>query len=375
MRQAGANRLLSRRAIAEAAFLVGLAGLLFATGYRVHENLVSHNIATGFGFLGQDTGWDVSTSLISHSPRDPYWRTFLIGLLNTLALSMVTIVASTTLGILLALIRQLQNRLLTWIIGGYVTILRNIPLIVQIFFWYGATQGLPNNRNAIHIPGGLFLSNRGLYFPSVSIGRSELVLAAVLMVLLALAIKWRQRPRGLVPVLTIGAIGAWSIAPAVLGLEPLTIDWPRQGGLNFTGGLSLQPELVAVISALIVYNTAFVVEIVRTGVQAVPLGQIQAAQNIGLRQSRIFWKIIMPQAVRVMALPLINQYANIVKATALAMVVGFPDLFGVSVVTINHTGQAVEVIVLLVLAYFIINATISLIGNSYERFERHRWTR
>ncbi|MBS0221794.1 MAG: ABC transporter permease subunit [Proteobacteria bacterium] len=369
------NRAQTGRLIAEAAVLIGLACLVVATGYSIRESLVSRNIATGFGFLAQDTGWDVSAALLAHSPRDTYARTFLIGLLNTLALSLATIIVATVLGVLIALVRQLQNPLLSWLIGGYVTILRNVPLIVQIFFWYGATQGLPNTRKAFELSGGVFLSNRGLYLPSVKLGWPEYAMLAVLVVSIVISLIWRHRPRRLASGLALVAVAVWLVGPALFDLPPLAVDWPRRAGLNFAGGMSLQPELVAVLTALVVYNTAFIAEIVRTGVQSVPLGQIQAAQNIGLRQSRIFYKIILPQAVRVMVLPLINQYSNITKATALAMVVGFTDLFSVSVTSINHTGQALEIVLLMTMLYFAINATISLVGNTYAYFDRRRWKR
>lgn len=360
----------------EVAFVGLLGALIVLMAVTIHENLAKHNIATGFGFLFRETGWDVGSALIAHSARDPYWWTFLVGLLNTVALATTAVVLSTITGILVALLRVLENKLLSTLINVYISVFRNIPLIVQIFFWYAATRQLPTNRAAIVFFGGFYLSNRGLFVPSIAPEWRDWAFLA-LTGAIAYAVFGRRGAGHQWSTLGKLASVASGAVLAFLLLDPHapTVSLPHLAGFNFVGGFSIQPELVALIVAIVIYNTTFIAEIVRAGLQSVPVGQTEAAQIIGLKQSRIFWKVVMPQAIRVIVPPLINQYSNITKASALAVAIGFTDLFSIGTITINHTGQAIEVIMVLMLAYLTINALISLAGNIYDRSIRRHWQR
>lgn len=299
----------------QAAFLVVVVAALAAMVVTAHANLVRQGMSPGFGFLFDRTGWDVASSFIAQGPADPYWRTLLAGLVNTLVLSAVCIVLATAFGMTLAMFGAGESRILRGICRAYVWAFRNIPLIVQVFFWYHVTRLLPPVRQSIDLLGCCFLSNRGLYVPHV-------------------------------------------------GLDGVTL--PRLQGFNFVDGTHLSPEFMAMVAAIVTYNIAFVAEIVNSGIRAVPPRQIEAARVIGLTETRIFWSITMPQAVRIAVPPLINQYISLTKSSSLAIAIGYTDLFAVGVIAINHTGQSLNVIAVLMLAYLAVSFTISALGNLYN---------
>jgi general L-amino acid transport system permease protein len=351
--------------------LVIAAALLLQTA---HQNLQRQNIASGFGFLFSRTGWDLGASLLSHSPNDPYWWTLLAGLLNTIVLSIVCIVLSTVFGLLLALAGGSSSRILSAGTSAYVWLFRNIPILVQLFFWYHVTRQFPPVRQAIAVFDCCFISNRGVYVPSlaVSYGVTEIVLlgavavgAAVLLVL----VNRRRTKRGddAFPRTALAAV--WLVAVLLAGavLTHASFDVPRLRGFNFAGGTYLSPEFCALVLAIVAYNTAFVAEIVRAGIRSIPRGQIEAARMIGLSNARIFWKIVVPQALRVAVPPLTNQYISIAKSSSLAIAIGYTDLFSVGAVAINHTGQSIEIIAVLMVVYLTISSGLSAAGNWYNR--------
>jgi general L-amino acid transport system permease protein len=301
----------------QAAFVAALVAAAAAMAVTAHDNLARQGIATGFGFLLDRTGWDLASSFIAHSPSDPYWWTFLAGIINTIVLSAVCIVLATAAGMGLALIGAGQSRVLHGLTRVYVWTFRNIPLIVQVFFWYHVTRLLPPVRQSIELFGCCYLSNRGLYLPHV-------------------------------------------------GLD-FTVTLPRLSGFNFVDGAHLSPEFMAMAAAIVTYNIAFVAEIVNSGIRAVPPQQIEAARIIGLSHARIFWSITIPQAIRVAVPPLVNQYISLTKSSSLAVAIGYTDLFAVGVVAINHTGQSINVIAVLMVAYLCVSFGISAIGNAYNR--------
>lgn len=309
---------------AQAAFVVVLVAGIAAMAVTAHQNLSRQGIATGFGFLFDRTGWDVASSFLPHSPADPYWKTFAAGLVNTLVLSAVCIVLATAAGMGLALLGAGRSRILHGVARLYVWTFRNIPLIVQVFFWYHVTRLLPPVRQSIELFGCCYLSNRGLYLPH-------------------------------------------------LGLDGFTL--PRLQGFNFVGGTHLSPEFMAMVAAIVAYNIAFVAEIVNSGIRSVPPQQIEAARVIGLSNPRIFWSITIPQAVRIAVPPLINQYISLTKSSSLAIAIGYTDLFAVGVVAINHTGQSINVIAVLMLVYLCISFGISALGNLYNRSLARRGSR
>ena len=297
-------------------FVLALLAALAGMAVTAHDNLLRQGVATGFGFLFDRTGWDVGASFIPHSPDKPYWYTFLVGLINTIVLSLVCIVLATAMGLVLALLGGGRSRILHGVTRLYVWTFRNIPLIVQVFFWYHLTRLLPPVRQSVEIFGCCYASNRGLYIPHV-------------------------------------------------GLD-LTVTFPRLQGFNFVDGTHLSPEFMAMVAAIVAYNIAFVAEIINSGIRAVPPQQVEAARIIGLSDARIFWSITIPQAVRIAVPPLINQYISLTKSSSLAIAIGYTDLFSIGVIAINHTGQSINVLAVLMLVYLCISFGISALGNAYN---------
>ena len=302
-------------------FVAALVAAAAGMAITAHDNLVRQGIATGFGFLFDRTGWDVSASFLPHAAADPYWWTFVVGLSNTIVLSLVCIVLATAAGLVLALLGAGKSRILHGFTRLYIWIFRNIPIIVQVFFWYHVTRQLPPVRQAFEFLGCCYASNRGIYIPHVSVDAS-------------------------------------------LHFE-LTL--PRLAGFNFVGGTYLSPEFLALAAAIVAYNIAFVAEIINSGIRSVPRNQVEAARIIGLSDQRTFWKITVPQAIRVAVPPLINQYISLTKSSSLAIAIGYTDLFSVGVIAINHTGQSINVIAVLMLVYLVISVGISAAGNAYNR--------
>jgi len=301
----------------QVAFVVALLAAFAGMGITAHDNLLRQGVATGFGFLFERTGWDVGASFIPHSPDQPYWWTFLVGLTNTIVLSLVCIALAPAAGLVLALLGAGRSRILYGLTRLYVATFRNIPLIVQVFFWYHVTRLLPPVRESISFLGCCYASNRGIYLPHI-------------------------------------------------GLDG-TVTLPRLQGFNFVDGMHLSPEFMAMVAAIVAYNIAFIAEIVNSGIRAVPRQQIEAARIIGLSDARIFWSITIPQAVRIAIPPLVNQYISLTKSSSLAIAIGYTDLFSIGVIAINHTGQSINVVAVLMLVYLGLSFGISAIGNAYNR--------
>lgn len=358
----------------QAAFVIALVLVVATVVVTAQENLRRQNIATGFGFLFNRTGWDLGASLLTHATSDPYWWTFLAGLLNTVVLSVVCILLATTFGLLLALAASSGSRILTALTGFYIWIIRNTPILVQVFFWYQVTRQLPPVRQAISILDVGFITIRGFYVPAlqVSADRGDFgiimaigMVSAIGMIWLNHAHRFRTGLRASPWIFAAAWIGLMLLA-AIFLLNP-QVSWPQLQGFNFAGGTYISPEFCALVVAITVYNTAFVAEIVRAGIRSIPRGQVEAARIIGLSEWRIFWKIIMPQALRVAVPPLTNQYISITKSSSLAIAIGYTDLFSVGAVAINHTGQSIEIIAVLMAIYLSISLGISAAGNWYNR--------
>jgi general L-amino acid transport system permease protein len=355
-------------------FVVALVAALAGMAITAHDNLLRQGIATGFGFLFDGTGWDVSASLLSQSAPDPYWWTFLVGLSNTIVLSLLCIVLATAAGLILAFLGAGESRILYGFTRLYIWIFRNIPIIVQVFFWYHVTRQFPPVRQALGFLGCCYASNRGVYLPRVGIDASQSAIAAVLAAVgFALAsmlvLNRRRLAAGEVRLSRAAASG---IVLAVGGIAALAtlhfqIMPPRLQGFNFVGGAYLSPEFLALVAAIVAYNVAFVAEIINSGIRSVPRHQTEAARMLGLSAQRTFWRIVVPQAIRVAVPPLINQYISLTKSTSLAIAIGYTDLFSVGVIAINHTGQAIDIIVLMMLIYLVISVGISALGNAYNR--------
>jgi general L-amino acid transport system permease protein len=359
--------------------LLILAAVGAAAWYLVSNtlhNLAARNITTGFDFLHREAGFAIGESVIPYTPTDTYGRAIWVGLLNTLRVSAVGIVAATLLGTVLGVARLSGNWLVSRLAGGYVEVVRNIPLLLQLFFWYALiTQSLPGPRQALHPLPGVFLSNRGLKLPSLRGDALDwmaagLALAIVGIVLLGHWVRRRHESTGrifpfgrsaLALVVLLPVLGWWA------GGAPLALDMPYLRGFNFTGGLTLTPEFAALLAGLVIYTSAFTAEVVRSGIQAVDRGQWEAAQALGLPRRRILRLVVLPQALRVIVPPMTSQYLNLTKNSSLAVAIGYPDLVSVVNTTLNQTGQAIEGILIIMAAYLTVSLSIALFMNWYNR--------
>jgi len=341
------------------------------------ENLRRAHIASGFEFWKFTSGFDISQTLIDYSSTSTYGRAFWVGLINTLVVAAIGIVLATILGFLAGIARLSKNWLLSRIAGGYVELVRNLPLLLQLLFWYNAVlKALPELRDSLTLPGGGFLNNRGLFLPQPIVQPGfDWVLAAFIIGLIgAIAFRiWagrrQERTGEQAPVawVALGLIVGLPVIVYFLAGQPLTLAYPQKGRFNISGGMELLPELVALLIGLVVYTGAFIAEVVRAGILAVAHGQTEAAYSVGLRPGPTLRLVVIPQAMRVIVPPLTNQYLNLTKNSSLAVFVGYPDLVQVFAGTVlNQTGQAVEVIAVTMAVYLTISLVTSLAMNWYN---------
>ena len=357
------------------AIVVGIAVYLI---HNTVTNLSNRGITSGFAFLDRAAGFGIVQHLIDYEQGDTYGRVFVVGLLNTLLVSALCIVFASFIGFFLGLARLSDNWLLRKLSTFYIETFRNIPPLLQIFFWYFAVlRNLPGPRQAVNAFDLLFLSNRGLYIPSPQIG--EGVLAFIGAILLALIISVGLYCYNKMHQIKTGQLRrTWPYGLGLLILLPLLAHWlfgaalhwdvPALRGFNFRGGMVLIPELAALTLALSVYTSTFIAEIIRAGIQSVPYGQHEAARSLGIPNPVTLRQVIIPQAMRVIIPPLSSQYLNIVKNSSLAAAIGYPDMVSLFAGTVlNQTGQAIETIAITMSVYLIISLTISLLMNIYNR--------
>lgn len=313
-------------------------------------------------------------TLISYSPTDTYGRTFVVGLLNTLLVSFMGIIVATVLGFFIGIARLSRNWLLNKIAMVYVELFRNVPLLIQIFFWYFAVlAALPSPQESLSLGQSIFLSVRGLYFPALVGGDGAgivyfaVAIAIVGVFVLRVWAKKRQDSTGEQFPVFWGSLGLFFGLPFVALIVtgfPFTLDYPALEGFNFAGGVSIIPELMALTLALSIYTASFIGEAVRAGVQSVAHGQTEAARSLGLREGRILMLIIVPQAMRVIIPQLNSQYQNLIKNSTLATAIGYPELFNVFAgTTLNQTGQAIEIMAMTMAVYLVVNLIVSFIMN------------
>ncbi len=364
------------RGIIYQVLILGILG--FCVWYLVSNtlhNLAVRNISTGFGFLDREAGFAIGETPIAYTPSDTYGRAILVGLINTLKVSVIGIIAATALGTVLGIARLSKNWLISRLAGVYVEVMRNVPLLLQLFFWYALiTEALPGPRQALNPVNGVFLSNRGLKLPTMQgDGLSWILLglgvAIVVIVLLAHWARRRQEQSGRIfPVARTSAALLLALPALVLLLSgaPIALDMPELRGFNFVGGLTLSPEFAALLAGLIIYTSAFVAEVVRSGIQSVGKGQWEAAQALGLPRSRMMRLVILPQALRVIVPPMTSQYLNLTKNSSLAVAIGYPDIVSVVNTTLNQTGQAIEGILIIMAAYLTVSLSISVFMNWYN---------
>lgn len=342
------------------------------------QNMEQRGITTGFGFLDNAAGFGILQSLIPYDETYTYGRTFIVGLLNTLLVAALGIFFATFLGFFIGIARLSHNWLVARLATIYIETFRNIPLLLQIMFWYFAVlRPLPLPRQSLSVGDSVFLNNRGLFLPKpIAEDGFGLVVAALLLaiigaVLLARWARKRQEASGLQFPVGLSAftliVGLPLLAYWVSG-SPLHWDYPVLGGFNFRGGLEVIPELAALVLALSIYTAAFIAEAVRSGIQSVSHGQTEAAYALGLRPRVTLKLVIIPQAMRVIIPQLTSQYLNLTKNSSLATAIGYPDLVNVFAgTTLNQTGQAVEVIAMTMGVYLLISLVISLFMNWYNK--------
>ncbi|MGE0584182.1 MAG: amino acid ABC transporter permease [Flavobacteriaceae bacterium] len=339
-------------------------------------NLRARNISGGFGFLDINAGFGITQSLISYSEVSSYGRALMVGLLNTLMVAGLGVLFATVFGFIVGIARLSPNWLISRIATVYVEVLRNVPLLLQIFFWYFAVlRAVPNPRNSVEFAGGVFLNNRGLFMPRIIFEEGSGLIGWAVLVAIALWIgiylwaRKRQEATGQQFPVFLSGFAVFILLPVLAWLVtgmPLSIETPELRGFNFVGGARVIPEFVGLLLALSAYTAAFIAEIVRAGILAVSHGQTEAAHALGLRSGPTLRLVVIPQALRVIIPPLTSQYLNLTKNSSLAVAIAYPDLVSVGGTVLNQTGQAVEIIGIWMAVYLSISLLTSLFMNWYN---------
>ena len=366
------------RVLLQVLFLIGvllLAGILYTNMLRGLRNL---GLTLNLDFLKNEAGFDISEG-IEYTPSDTYLKAFWVGVVNTLKVSIIGIVCATILGFVVGIARLSSNWLIRTLASVYVECFRNIPLLLQILFWYTTViLQLPRVRDSFSLFGGVFINQRGIYLPSPeptsglkvwsSFFLAGLILAIVLYILRARKLRQLELPgfraKWALPAFLIVAFLGWFLTPE----KPFTLDLPVLGGFNFVGGLSLSPEFCALLIGLTVYTGAFIAEVVRSGIQAVVKGQREAARAVGLNEAQTLQLIVLPQAVPIIMPPLTSQYLNLAKNSSLAIAIGFPDVFSIGNTMMLQTGQSIPVFAMIMVSYLIMSLTTSAGMNWYNRW-------
>jgi general L-amino acid transport system permease protein len=355
-----------------------LVGFFWFIGSNTLANLEKRGISTGFGFLSQKAGFGILQSLIPFDESYSFGRTFFVGLVNTLLVSVLGVILATMIGFTVGVARLSNNWLISKLASIYIETFRNIPLLLQIFFWYFAVlRSLPSPRESWSAGDVAFLNIRGVYLPEPVFGAGfSIVTWTFILAIIATFVirRWarkRQDETGQqFPIVSTG-LGLIFILPLVVFFvigAPLSWDIPKLQGFNFRGGMTIIPELTALLTALSVYTGAFIAEVVRSGILSVSSGQTEAASSLGLRKSKVLKLVVIPQAMRVIIPQLTSQYLNLVKNSSLATAIGYPDLVAVFAgTTLNQTGQAIEIIAMTMGVYLFISLTISAFMNWYNK--------
>jgi len=362
-------------------YQLGVMVMVGSLGYYLISNTIANldrqAIATGFGFLEKESAFEIGESLISYSAADSYGRALIVGVLNTLKVSFIGIILTVLLGTFVGVARLSANWLVAKMSAIYIEVFQDIPVLLQLFFWYAFFyEMLPSPRQALKPFTGVFLSNRGLVFgiPAAHPAHKYMVLAlAVACILIYFLNRWARKRQAL----TGQAFPAGRASLAILIGPPLLVwsgfgfptamDIPKLGGFNFEGGVNLSPEFAALLIGLVLYTAAFVAEIVRAGIQAISHGQTEAAMALGLKKGQILHLVILPQSLRVIIPPLTSQMLNLTKNSSLAVAIGFPDFVSVAGTTINQTGQAIEGVALIMIVYLGFSLLTSAAMNWYNK--------
>ncbi len=370
------------RVLFQVLFLTGivlLAALLYTNMLRGLQKLgVTLDFAFWHedNFLQNEAGFGISEG-ITYTPSDSYLRAFWVGVVNTLKVSLIGIACATILGLFVGITRLSQNWLIRNIAATYVECFRNIPLLLQILFWYAILRQLPRVRESLEFFGGVFINQRGLYLPAPQPAPGikiwfGFLLAGLILAGILYIVRWRQlqrqerpgfRAKWALPAFLTVAILGWFLTPG----GPLTLELPVLQRFNFQGGINLSSEFAALLIGLVVYTAAFIAEIVRAGIQAVAKGQREAAKSVGLNEVQTLRLIVLPQAIPIIIPPVTSQYLNLAKNSSLAIAVGFPDLFNIGETVMNQTGQSIPVFAMIMASYLIMSLTTSAAMNWYNR--------
>ncbi len=353
-----------------------VAALVWYLVRNTERNLAARHIAGGWAFLWQPASIPIGEAPIAYIPSvSTYGRALLIGILNTLKVSVVGVVLATVLGTFVGIGRLSPNWLLARISAVYVEVVRDIPLLLQLFFWYGLLQAFPPPRQAFNPITGLFLSNRGIRFPALEWEPAHGFALAMFAVGLVVTWFWtrfadrRQQATGVRPPTWPVALAALVVLPvavwAALG-APFHLDLPALRGFNFQGGLTVTPEYAALLIGLVVYTATYIAEIVRSGLLAVPHGQWEAGGALGLPRGVVLRRIVLPQSLRIIIPPMASQYLNLIKNSSLAVGIGYQDIVSIADTTLNQTGQAIEGVTIIMLVYLTFSITISVFMNWYN---------
>lgn len=360
--------------------IIVVGAVAFGVWYLVSNtmaNLETRKIATGFGFLGREAGLPIGEALVAYSPADTYLRALYVGLLNTLRVAVLGIIMATIFGTILGIARLSTNWLVAQTARVYVEVIRNLPLLLQLLFWWALFRDMfPGPRDAHQPITGIFLSNRGVTVPALiwQEQHSAVLIAFLVGIGATIALNfWAKRRQALsgkqFPMIW-AALGLIIGMPALLFLAigaPFELDVPQLRGFNFVGGLNLTPEFAALLIGLVMYTAGFIAEIVRSGILAVSHGQTEAALALGLKRSLVLRLVVLPQALRVIVPPTTSQYLNLTKNSSLAVAIGYPDIVSVANTTLNQTGQAIEGIAIIMMVYLSISLSISLFMNWYNK--------
>jgi general L-amino acid transport system permease protein len=355
--------------------MVGLAAYYLIS--NTLTNVEKQSIATGFGFLQKEAAFEIGESPIRYSAADTYGRALVVGILNTLIISFVGIIITTILGTLIGVARLSSNWLISKMAAIYIELFQDIPVLLQLFFWYAFFYNvLPSPRQAMNPIMGVFLSNRGLVFavpeanPVYKYMAIAFVVAGVGIYFLRRWARERQARTGqpfAVFRVSLALVIGLPLVTWAIGGAPTAMNVPVLKGFNFIGGTNISPEFTALLLGLILYTAAFVAEVVRAGIQSVSKGQTEAAMSLGLRPSRVLNLVILPQALRVIIPPLTSQMLNLTKNSSLAVAIGYPDFVSVAGTTINQTGQAIEGVALMMIVYLTLSLLTSAFMNWYNK--------
>ncbi len=356
--------------------LLGLAYVGHAIVANVSANLPRSNLGFGMDFLTLPTRWEIGQNFLNATARDPVWMSFVVGFINTVRVSILGIVLCTVIGLIVALARLSGNALVARVALFYVETVRNIPLLLQMLFWYGFSTLLPLPKQAWAPIEGVFITNRGIYTPGIELAPAHYWILATFIVALVIAgflihfgREYRARTGKPLPTgwaslaLVIGAPGVVFLASG----STLVFEYPELRGFNFRGGMTVTPEFVAVLVSLSIYQSGFAAETIRSGILGVRKGQIEAARSLGLPPHLVLSKVVLPQAMRIVVPPMTGQYMSLTKNSSLAVVIGYPELVRVSTAVISETGRAIECIAILMSIYLTLSLLTSALMNWYNR--------